>query len=62
MVKPHALGVRLALRQTEGLIGSIIGLIGLTLAVPDHAGPRPNSLFCLALGAAGLVPLACRRR
>ena len=28
---------RLALRQTEGLIGSVIGLLGLTLAVPDHA-------------------------
>jgi hypothetical protein len=27
---------RLALRQTEGLIGSIIHLLGLTLAVPDH--------------------------
>src|SRR3954464_222020 len=27
---------RLALRQTEGLIGSIIGLLGLTLRVPDH--------------------------
>jgi len=27
----------LALRQTEGLIGSIIGLLGLTLAVPDHS-------------------------
>ncbi len=27
----------LALRQTEGLIGSIIGLLGLALAVPDHA-------------------------
>ncbi len=26
----------LALRQTEGLIGSVIGLLGLTLAVPDH--------------------------
>jgi len=26
---------RLALRQTEGLIGSVIGLLGLTLAVPD---------------------------
>src|ERR1700745_4289764 len=24
------------LRQTEGLIGSIIGLLGLTLRVPDH--------------------------
>jgi len=28
---------RLALRQTEGLIGSVITLLGLTLAVPDHA-------------------------
>ena len=28
---------RLALRQTEGLIGSIIHLLGLTLAVPDHS-------------------------
>src|SRR4051794_8853078 len=27
----------LALRQTEGLIGSKIGLLGITLAVPDHA-------------------------
>ena len=27
---------RLALRQTEGLIGSIIDLLGLDLAVPDH--------------------------
>ena len=27
----------LALRQTEGLIGSVIGLLGPTLAVPDHS-------------------------
>jgi hypothetical protein len=27
----------LALRQTEGLIGSIIRLLGLTLTVPDHS-------------------------
>src|SRR4051812_33948759 len=27
---------RLAFRQTEGLIGSIIGLLGLSLRVPDH--------------------------
>src|SRR3954465_14331162 len=27
---------RLAFRQTEGLIGSIIGLLGLTLRVPGH--------------------------
>src|SRR4051812_41417889 len=44
---------RLAYRQTEGLIGSVIGLLGLDLAVPDHTtlcrraatleGPRPRS-------------------
>ena len=28
---------RLALRQTEGLIGSIFQLLGLDLAVPDHS-------------------------
>ncbi|HME27894.1 MAG TPA: transposase [Acetobacteraceae bacterium] len=28
---------RLALRQTEGLIGSIIRSLGLDLAVPDHS-------------------------
>jgi len=43
---------RLALRQTEGLIGSVIGLLGLPLSVPDHttlcrraetlAVPRPR--------------------
>ena len=27
----------LPLRQTEGLIGSVIGLLGLNLAVPDHS-------------------------
>jgi len=46
---------RFALRQTEGLIGSIIALLGLNLAVPDHTTlsrraenldvvrPRPSS-------------------
>src|SRR3954449_9870168 len=44
---------RLALRQTKGLIGSIIGLLGLDLSVPDHTTlsrraetlevPRPRS-------------------
>ena len=44
---------RLAYRQTEGLIGSVIGLLGLTLRVPDHTTlshraatlqvPRPRS-------------------
>src|SRR3712207_2948391 len=28
---------RLPFRQTEGLIGSILGLLGLDLAVPDHS-------------------------
>jgi IS5 family transposase len=27
----------LALRQTEGLIGSILQMLGLDLAVPDHS-------------------------
>jgi hypothetical protein len=37
---------RLALRQTEGLIGSIIRLLGLELAVPDHTtiGRRAKTL------------------
>ncbi len=44
---------RLAYRQTAGLIGSVIGLLGLTLRVPDHTTlsrraatlqvPRPRS-------------------
>ncbi len=28
---------RLALRQTEGLIGSIISMLGLALRAPDHS-------------------------
>ena len=37
---------RLALRQTEGLIGSILRLLGLDLAVPDHStiGRRASTL------------------
>src|SRR4051794_9911825 len=44
---------RLALRQTEGLIGSVLQLLGLDLPVPDHStlsrraetleGPRPKA-------------------
>src|SRR3712207_6087198 len=44
---------RLALRQTEGLIGSVLHLLGVELAVPDHntlshwaetlEAPRPAS-------------------
>jgi hypothetical protein len=39
-------GFRLALRQTEGLIGSILRLLGLDLAVPDHStiGRRASTL------------------
>src|ERR1700760_2654472 len=45
---------RLAYRQAEGLLGSIISLLGLTLRVPDHTTlsrraatltvPRPNTI------------------
>src|SRR3954466_15410798 len=54
---------RLAYRQTEGLIGSVIGLLGLDLAVPDHSTlcrraetlevPRPKPRGAGADGAAG---------
>src|SRR3954452_12826773 len=54
---------RLALRQTEGLIGSVIGLLGLDLAVPDHTTlcrraetlevPRPKPRGDGAGGGAG---------
>jgi len=27
---------RLAYRQAEGLLGSVVGLLGLSLRVPDH--------------------------
>src|SRR3954447_5415465 len=54
---------RLAYRQTEGLIGSFIGLLGLDLAVPDHTTlcrwaetlevPRPKPRGDGAGGGAG---------
>ena len=54
---------RLAYRQTEGLIGSVIGLLGLALAVPDHSTlcrraetlevPRPKPRGAGADDAAG---------
>jgi len=42
---------RLALRQTEGLIGSVMRLLGLALAVPDHTtlGRRAETLEVLQL-------------
>ena len=66
---------RLPLRQTEGLIGSVIGLLGLDLAVPDHTTlcrraetlevprPRPRSdgePVHLLVDSTGLK--LCRRR
>jgi hypothetical protein len=44
---------RLALRQTEGLIGSILRLLGIDLAIPDHStlSRRAETLK---------VPIPCR--
>src|SRR6202040_3342477 len=49
----------LALRQTEGLIGSVIGLLGLDLAVPDHStlSRRARTLEVPSLRRAGTGPL-----
>ena len=47
------------LRQTEGLIGSIISLLGLALAVPDHStmSRRSGTLERPALQRSGTGPL-----
>ena len=49
----------LALRQAEGLIGSVIGLLGLDLAVPDHStlSRRAKTLEVPPLRRAGTGPL-----
>jgi hypothetical protein len=49
----------LALRQTEGLIGSVIRLLGLALAVPDHStlSRRAKTLEVPRLRRAGTGPL-----
>ena len=49
----------LALRQTEGLIGSVIGLLGLDFAVPDHStlSRRAETLEVPQLRRAGTGPL-----
>jgi hypothetical protein len=49
----------LALRQTEGLIGSVIGLLGLDLAVPDHStlSRRGKTLEVPHFRRAGTGPL-----
>lgn len=50
---------RLALRQTEGLIGSIIGLLGLDLAVPDHStlSRRAETLQVIPRPRSGIGPV-----
>jgi len=50
---------RLALRQTEGLIGSVISLLGLNLSVPDHStlSRRAKTLQVPLLRRAGTGPL-----
>lgn len=49
----------LALRQTEGLIGSVTGLLGLDLAVPDHStlSRRAKTLAVPPLRRTGSGPL-----
>src|SRR3954464_11013055 len=53
---------RLALRQTEGLIGSILRLLGLDLAVPDHItlSRRAGTLEAPPPGPAGRGRWRCR--
>ena len=46
----------LALRQTEGLIGSVITLLGLTLTVPDHSTMPPKQ----DVGSASASPVRNR--
>ena len=50
---------RLALRQTEGLIGSVIALVGLSLTVPDHStmSRRSRALELPPLRRSGTGPL-----
>ncbi len=49
---------RLALRQTEGLIGSIISLLGLDLAVPDHTTlSRPAESLAVVRPRPGAGPV-----
>ena len=51
---------RLALRQTEGLIGSILRLLGLDLAVPDHTTlSRRAETLEVPLGRARGEPCTC---
>jgi len=65
---------RLALRQTEGLIGSVIHLLGLDLAVPDHStlsrraerlavarSPSSAEPVHLLVDSTGLITVRCWR-
>src|SRR5687767_252103 len=47
------------LRQTEGLVGSLLELMGLDLPVPDHStlGRRPRTLAVASQAASGPVHL-----
>ena len=49
----------LALRQTEGLIGSVVELLGLDLTVPDHStlSRRSKTLDMPPLRRSGTGPL-----
>jgi len=48
---------RLAYRQAEGLLGSIVGLLGLSLRVPDH-----TTLSRRSCDAGGAATVAAQRR
>ncbi|MGI4793083.1 MAG: IS5 family transposase [Janthinobacterium lividum] len=50
---------RLALRQTEGLIGSVLALLGLDVAVPDHStlSRRAETLEVALLPRPGSAPV-----
>src|SRR3954468_11265794 len=50
---------RLAFRQTEGLIGSIVGLLGLALRVPDHTTLSRRAARAAARPAARPSPCTC---
>jgi hypothetical protein len=52
-------GFRLALRQTEGLIGSILQLLGLDLPVPDFStlSRRARTLAVAPQAASGPIHL-----
>jgi Transposase DDE domain len=42
---------RLALRQTEGLIGSVLKLLGLDLAVPDHSALTQRGMGFISISS-----------